>query len=224
MSSIAIKQFDWQKKLVPAKTIVVFGREHSGRKTAEYAIMKYMSSKFDLLLVCCPNEEKRQEMQRCFPQCHVYESLDETMLQSTIDFVQFRNSIGNKRFRVGLWINDIHISSRQFNSSPMRYILLNGRCDQQFTVLIGWEHLSDATSSFFTQVDYTLVFKTPQRNTRERLRALCFQCVAKEDDFEALHNQLTEDFGFLVHDNTQMSERTEDMVFWGNAANINDTV
>lgn len=220
MSTLILKEFDWNK-LTAGKNILCSAKRGGGKTTLELFIMYKMHDQFDVVLGCCPTVINRELMKRHVPNAFVFSDLEESIVQQAIDIVNYYAAKG-KKIKVCLWVDDCGFNASVFKSMPMKYIFSNGRHNDAFTLIVGLQWITTFNPESRAQIDLTFVFKEPIASNREKIRNLFFGSINSREEFDMIHNEFTENYGFIVQDNNAKSNNIEDEIFWGRAPKPED--
>ena len=107
------------------------------------------------------------------------------------------------------WVTDKNI----------RWIFMNGR-HANLTFLLTMQYAMGIPPSLRTNVDYIFICKEPKISNQKRLYDHYAGIFRDFKMFRGVLTQTTKNYGCLVIDNTSISEKLEDQVFWYRA-NVN---
>ena len=110
-------------------------------------------------------------------------------------------------------LDDLAFDKQLFNSKQMRQLMFNGR-HYGICLIITAQFMGDLPVAFRSNVDYVIVGRTPGIQDRERLWKNFFGAIPTFHMFNAIMDNTTEDYHFLVLDNTVQSNKLEDSIFW----------
>jgi hypothetical protein len=139
-----------------------------------------------MIHVFCPARDTLCEYEKYFPGCNVYETFDKKKLERIIDEQKHLSEVAKAGHaspppRVGIVLDDFGWNKSDVNSTPLRYLLMNGRHDN-FSLFMGVQMVIDFPRDLRSQVDLVIAF--PERNMqyREQLRKSFLAAVFHSDD------------------------------------------
>jgi len=97
-----------------------------------------------------------------------------------------------------------------------REILMNGR-HYSILLLLSMQYCMDLDPSMRSQFDYVFAFKDNVLQNVERLWRSFFGIVDSLENFRAIMRSCTENYNCIVLDNTSLSNRLEDVLFYYHA-------
>jgi len=111
-------------------------------------------------------------------------------------------------------LEDCMFDKRKFVTDPSaRGLMMNGR-QWGILLLMSVQYVMDITRDMRTQFDYIFIFKDNDIGNRERLWKNWGGVVPTLEAFSSIMQQCTRDHGCLVIDQTSLSDRIEDCLFW----------
>jgi hypothetical protein len=109
---------------------------------------------------------------------------------------------------------DIFYNKNEFTKDKSaKYAFLNGRHVLMF-LLISVQYMIDLDRNLRNSVDYLFVLQDNVIGNRERLYKNWFGVVPTFEAFNAIMSHFTEDRGCIVLDNTSLSNKIEDCIYW----------
>lgn len=106
--------------------------------------------------------------------------------------------------------DDLGFDKKMFNDKVVRELFMNGR-HFMITTILSLQYCIDLAPAMRSNVDY--VFSLKENLYREKLFKNFFPIVGNLATFSALMDELTQDYGALVFDNTKNSSKISDCVF-----------
>jgi hypothetical protein len=99
----------------------------------------------------------------------------------------------------------------------IRYLFMNGRHQKVF-FLITMQYPLGIQPALRTNVDYVFILREPFLNNRKRIYENYASAFPSFEFFCQIMDQCTQNFEVLVIDNTTLSSKLEDTIFWYKAA------
>lgn len=99
------------------------------------------------------------------------------------------------------------------NDKNIKYCFFNGR-HVNTSLLIASQSILGLQPELRDNIDYVFVLKTPYKIQREKLYKHFCSMFPTFDSFSKVLDQCTENYECMVIDNTQNSNKIEDMIFW----------
>ena len=122
---------------------------------------------------------------------------------------------------VGVLFDDLAYDKNMMKEPSMREIFFNGR-HYMITTILTFQYMMDLRPEFRTNIDYVFVCKENKKDNIDKLYKYFFGMFDKVADFKRVLNACTNDFGCLVLDNTNRSDKIQDSVFWYRAKKDHD--
>ncbi len=217
MPDIKLKKFD-PKKITANRVCTFIGRRGSGKTTCEKDIMWHLRWIPDGV-VYSPTEESNGDWEHHFPSSFIYSEYDPDSAKRIVAR-QRRRAKKHKYDRnyqitpTVIVCEDCMFDKKRFvNDKTARGVLMNGR-QWWILLLISVQYMMDLTRDMRTQFDYIFLFKDNDIGNRERLWKSWGGVVPTFDAFSEIFSQCTKEYGCLVIDNTSLSEKIEDSIFW----------
>ena len=114
---------------------------------------------------------------------------------------------------IGVLMDDLQYDNKMMKDPSIREIFMNGR-HYHITTMITFQYMMGLTPSFRSNVDYVFICKENKKDNIDRLYKYFFSIFDKPADFKKVLGSCTNDFGCIVLDNTSISNKIEDQVFW----------
>lgn len=114
---------------------------------------------------------------------------------------------------VGIVFDDLAFDKSMMKEPSMREIFFNGR-HYLITTILSFQYLMEMRPEFRANVDYVFVCKENKKDNIEKLYKYFFGMFDKVADFRKVLQCTTSDYGCLVLDNTSISDKIQDCVFW----------
>lgn len=218
---LEIKKFDLSK-VKDDKVIVIIGRRGSGKS---YLLRDIMYNHRDIPVgtVISPTESANQYFGHFIPDAFIHDEYKPSIVSNFVrrqaDIVSKMNeeehTYGRSTIdpRAFLIFDDCMYDSSWVKDPNIRYIFMNGRHVKIFYML-SMQFPLGITPNLRANIDYVFLFKTPYYSDKKRIYEHYAGMFPTFDMFNQTFNQLTDDRGIMVIDNTSQSSRIEDTVYW----------
>lgn len=207
---IVLKKFD-PSKIGDGRISVVIGKRGTG-KTVLVKDILYHKRKIAAGICCSGTEDGNQWYGKFIPDMFVYNELDQAAVGRLVSR-QRKLCKKNVHDPVFLILDDCLYDRRVFREKLIRQLFYNGRHWSVFLVILV-QYCMDLTPDLRTNIDYVFILRENIRTNRERLWKAYGGIFNTLDQFNAVMDSVTEDYGALVIDNTSKSNKIEDVAFW----------
>ncbi len=222
MPDIKLRPFK-PRWITPDRILLFVGKRGSGKTTCERDIVwnfRYIPTG----VVYSPTEDANGDWEGTFPDTFIYDGYNPDASKRILR----RQRMQARKHRLDpehviqptlMVCEDCMYDRKVFNSDiSARGIIMNGR-HLNIILLISIQYLMDISRCMRTQADYIFIFKDNDIGNRERIWKNWGGVVPTFEAFSAILSQATNDNCCLVIDNTSLSDKIEDCLFWYKAVN-----
>lgn len=194
--------------------IVVIGKAGVGKSTVIQALLASKAHLAPVIQVFNGTEESNGSYSSKCPGVFVYDKLD---LNAMIQFKN-RQTIAGKHIPENPWaiqvIDDCTDDPKQLRHPIFQAYYKNGRHWHMIHIL-SLQYSLDIMPNIRSNIDYTFIMRESSKKNRKKLyENYCPDCVETQEDFNALMDALTGDYGALVVCNRTTSNKIEDCIFY----------
>ena len=194
--------------------IVVIGKAGVGKSTVIQALLASKAHLAPVIQVFNGTEESNGSYSAKCPSVFVYDKLD---LNAMIQFKN-RQTIAGKHIPENPWaiqvIDDCTDDPKQLRHPIFQAYFKNGRHWHMIHIL-SLQYSLDIMPNIRSNIDYTFIMRESSKKNRKKLyENYCPDCVETQEDFNALMDALTTDYGALVVCNRTTSNKIEDCIFY----------
>ena len=207
---ISLKRFD-PKKIEDTRIICIIARRGTGKTTLVKDLM-YHKRHLDCGLVISGTEEGNKFYQKFVPDLFVYNEFDPSTLQKILDRQKELRKKG-RQDKCFLVLDDCMYDKKTFKAKVVRQLFYNGRHYGVLTLMTN-QYAMDLQPDLRSNIDYVFILKDNIRANRERLWKAFGGIFQTFEQFNAVMDQTTADYGCLVIDQTSTSNNIEDVAFW----------
>jgi len=207
---MSLKLKKWNPAKIPDScVIVIVAKRNSGKSYLLRDILYHKRHALKSGIVFSPTEEGTGFFGKFIPGLFIYSEFDRDAIQRLIDR-QKKLSKQGKADPVFLVLDDMAYDKKVFNDKIMRNLVFNGR-HYKINLLICSQYLIDMPPSLRSNVDYLITLR--DNTNREKLHKHMFSIFRTFDQFNAVMDVVTENYGCLVLDNISHSNNIEECVF-----------
>lgn len=199
----------------PHRIMFFIGPRGTGKTDISFDILYHLRSRFHFGCSMCPTlETNLRLLDGVIPSAWMYDQgYSEDQLQKLLGICK-----GLKKRRKNPnalnYMDDCMADKKIFNKPLMRDIFMNGR-HFGLTMMIAMQYLMDIPIELRSQVDYLFLMRDDSHVNREKLWKYYFGMFRKFEDFNAVFEKCTENFGALVLDKTiPTSNKLSNRLFW----------
>jgi hypothetical protein len=204
---IQIKRFD-PRTIKDGAICLMVAKRGSGKSVLAKDIMYYKRN-IPWGVVMSGTEDGNSFYSGFVPDIFVYSDFDRPALERLVNRQRklVKQGIADPCFVI---MDDLAFDKKFLNDKLIRQLFMNGRHWNVF-VLFCVQYLMDIPPSLRAQIDY--VFTLKENLYREKLWKNFFRMFPSFDMFNAVMDEVTQDFGCLVLDNTGNSSKVSDVVY-----------
>lgn len=216
-----IKRFDMRK--IPQDAVVVFiGRRRTGKSTLVKDLL-FHHQDMPLGTVISGTEESNSFYGKIIPPLFIHGEFSPMILENFVKRQKFitskieqdrqrgvRSKLDARSFMI---LDDCMYDDSWTHDKNIRYIFMNGRHQKVF-FLITMQYPLGIQPALRTNVDFVFILKEPYLNNRKRIYDNYASAFPSFEFFCQIMDQCTQNFECLVIDNTSLSSKLEDCVFW----------
>lgn len=208
-----------------APIIVVVGKRGMG-KSVLVADLLYHIRKIPAMLCMSGTEDGNGYYSQFIHNIMIHNSFNEEALQGLIKrqksaVQKLKNSNiepkNHPEIGVGVLMDDLAYDNKMMRNEAIKFIFFNGR-HYHIPTIITFQYMMAMAPEFRTNVDYIFVCKENKNDNIKRYHEYFFGMFDKLSDFKKVLSTCTNDYGWLVLDQTSKSDRIEDQVFWYRAS------
>ena len=221
VETISIKKFD-PRTMSPSCVAAFNGRRGSG-KTWGLRDIVYNFRWMRDGIVFCPTDEGNRDWDGHFPSAFIYPDYDPIAAKRLLERQRKRARLHRKNpdaypdprdDPTMIICDDCMFDRKKFITDPSVMGILKCGRHWGIAMFITTQYVMDIPRDLRTQFDYIFLFKDNDMGNRERIWKAWCGVVPTFEAFNAIFSQLTRDNGCLVVDNSSLSDRIEDCLFW----------
>ena len=217
---VKIKEFDLNS-IPPLKPsdksgvkIVVIGKAGTGKSTVIQALLASKAHIAPVIQVFNGTEDSNGSYSARVPPVFVYDKFD---LNALIEFKK-RQTLAARGIPDNPWaiqvIDDCTDDPKMLRHPLIQAYYKNGRHWHMIHIL-SLQYSLDIMPNIRSNIDYVFIMRESSKKNRKKLfENYCPDCIETQDEFNALMDVLTEDYGALVIVNRGSSNKMEDCVFY----------
>lgn len=215
---IVLRKFD-PSTIGDGKICVIIGKRGSGKTVLAKDIL-YYKRRLAMGICCSGTEEGNGWYQQFIPSLYVYNDFDKAAVERLVTRQKKLRKQGLTNPVFCIW-DDTLYDKRILRDKLVRQIFMNGRHWHIF-LMITAQYMLDIGPDLRGNIDYVFILREPIRSNREKLWKNFGGIFPTFEQFSAVLDSVTENYGCLVIDNTSKSNAIEDVAFWY-TANSNRT-
>lgn len=200
----------------PHRIILLVGRRGTGKSSLMEDLLYRLSPNIDIALAMSPTEDSLGMFRNHMPESWLFEGYSQSKVEELIE-MQRSLATRNKQKNVLLALDDCMYEKSIMRTTAMRNIHMNGR-HLKTTLINACQYMVDVDPALRTQIDYVVCLKENIYTNKVKLHRFFFGCFRAFDDFSAVLDKVTENYGALVLDQTSPSNNLEDCLFWYRAS------
>ena len=214
---VNLKEFPIHKLELNSK-IVVIGKPGTGKSCLLTDIAYNVKHKIPVAAAWSGTEESNGAWSSVLPPLFVYD----TFVEKAIEFAVLRqkltkqlNTLGNLNYPGGLYIwDDCMDDPTYFMKKIMVKIFKNGRHYGESVFLAALQYSFDVKPVIRSGVDYAFLLMEKNKSNREKLFKNYASSFPDFETFDAVMDQVTDNFGCIVINNKAKTNAFEDTVFY----------
>ena len=223
--NFSIKKFDMKR--IPQDAVVIFiGRRRTGKSTLVRDLL-FHHQDMPLGTVISGTEESNSFYGKMIPPLFIHGKFEpiilanfvkrQKMVMSKIQDDLKRNIKSKADPRSFMILDDCMYDDSWTRDENIRYLFMNGRWLKAF-FLITMQYPLGIQPALRTNVDFVFILREPYINNRKRIYENYASAFPSFEFFCQIMDQCTQNFEVLVIDNTTLSSKLEDTIFWYKAA------
>ena len=216
-----IKKFDMKR--IPQDAVVIFiGRRRTGKSTLVRDLL-FHHQDMPLGTVISGTEESNSFYGKMIPPIFIYGEFQPVILDNFVKrqkmitgkiqkdaLINIRSKLDPRSFMI---LDDCMYDDSWTHDKNIRYLFMNGRHQKVF-FLITMQYPLGIQPALRTNVDFVFILREPYLNNRKRIFDNYAAAFPSFEFFCQIMDQCTQNFECIVIDNTSLSAKLEDCVFW----------
>jgi hypothetical protein len=216
-----IKRFDMKR--IPQDAVVIFiGRRRTGKSTLVRDLL-FQHQDMPLGTVISGTEESNSFYGKMIPPLFIHSEFSPPVLANFVKRQRLitakiqqdslrgvKSKLDPRSFMI---LDDCMYDDSWTHDKNIRYLFMNGRHQKVF-FLITMQYPLGIQPALRTNVDFVFILKEPYLNNRKRIFDNYASAFPSFEFFCQIMDQCTQNFECLVIDNTSLSSKLEDCVFW----------
>lgn len=219
--NVSIRKFDMKK--IPKDAVCVFiGRRRTGKSTLVKDLL-YHQQDMPLVTAISGTEESNSFFSSMIPKSFIWPNYDAMRIATFVKNQRRLLAHLQKESKAGIQSNidprnllilDDCMYDESWHRDPnIRYLFLNGRHLKVF-FLITMQYALGIPPALRTNIDFVFILKEPSITNRKKLFDNYGSAFPSFEFFCQIMDQCTNNFECLVIDNTSLSNKLEDCIFW----------
>lgn len=210
---VELKRFD-PTKMKNDRLCLFLGRRGTGKSMAMEDIMYNMRSEFDSGVVMSGTETANQTWGVHVPPSFIYDKYENGVVRDICrNQMKLRKEKGGSIKPVFLVLEDVLYDKTLNSDEALRWLFFNGRHAKVFT-LISMQYYASMKPELRTQIDYVFLTRQTSVVVKEAIWKHFAGVVPDFESFNRILERVTQDYTILVLDQTAISNRIEDCMFW----------
>jgi hypothetical protein len=211
--NLQIKKFD-PRRVKDDSTCVFIGRRRSGKSTLVTDMLWYKRH-IPVGVVMSGTEEGNHHYKQFVPDLFIHGEFNKGTIQKIIDRQKFILQKRGTASPVFLLLDDLMFDRSYMREKCVRELFFNGR-HWKVLFMVTMQDCLGLDASIRGQGDYVFVLKTDSslRNLQRLYEHFFGGVVSTFKIFKELYDKCTENYECLVIDNTSLSSRIEDRIFY----------
>ena len=223
--NFSIKEFDMKR--IPQDAVVIFiGRRRTGKSTLVRDLL-FHHQDMPLGTVISGTEESNSFYGKMIPPLFIHGKFEPIILANFVKRQKMimariqedlkrgvKSKVDPRSFMI---LDDCMYDDSWTRDENIRYLFMNGRWLKAF-FLITMQYPLGIQPALRTNVDFVFILREPYINNRKRIYENYASAFPSFEFFCQIMDQCTQNFEVLVIDNTTLSSKLEDTIFWYRAA------
>jgi len=216
-----IKKFDMKR--IPQDAVVIFiGRRRTGKSTLVRDLL-FHHQDMPVGTVISGTEESNSFYGKMIPPIFIYGEFQPVILDNFVKrqkmitgkiekdkLAGVRSKVDPRSFMI---LDDCMYDDSWTHDKNIRYLFMNGRHQKVF-FLITMQYPLGIQPALRTNVDFVFILREPYLNNRKRIFDNYAAAFPSFEFFCQIMDQCTQNYECIVIDNTSLSAKLEDCVFW----------
>lgn len=216
-TSLALREFD-PRNMKHDRLCLFLGRRGTGKSVAMMDLMFHLRREFDMGVVMSGTEASNQSWGQFVPETFIYDSYKGSVVGSMCkkqieDIGHARDSGGGTVKPVFLVLEDVLYDRTINTDEALRWVFMNGRHAKMFTI-ISMQYYASMRAELRSQIDYVFLTRQTSHVIKESMWKHFGGIVPELSLFCKILDRATENYGLLVLDQTSISNKLEDCMFW----------
>jgi hypothetical protein len=223
--NFSIKKFDMKR--IPQDAVVIFiGRRRTGKSTLVRDLL-FHHQDMPLGTVISGTEESNSFYGKMIPPLFIHGKFEPIILANFVKRQKMimgriqedlkrgvKSRVDPRSFMI---LDDCMYDDSWTRDENIRYLFMNGRWLKAF-FLITMQYPLGIQPALRTNVDFVFILREPYINNRKRIYENYASAFPSFEFFCQIMDQCTQNFEVLVIDNTTLSSKLEDTIFWYRAS------
>jgi hypothetical protein len=216
-----IKRFDMKR--IPQDAVVIFiGRRRTGKSTLVRDLL-FHHQNMPVGTVISGTEESNSFYGKMIPPIFIYGEFQPVILDNFVKRQKMITGKIEKDKQAGVQsrldprsfmiLDDCMYDDSWTHDKNIRYLFMNGRHQKVF-FLITMQYPLGIQPALRTNVDFVFILREPYLNNRKRIFDNYAAAFPSFEFFCQIMDQCTQNYECIVIDNTSLSAKLEDCVFW----------
>lgn len=198
--------------------IVIIGKPGEGKSILIDDILYQKRHIFPTGLACSGTEDSNKNYANRFPDCFIYNALNEEIVQSFIN----RQVVSRDHLSVPwavLVLDDVMTDPNMFNNQVFYDLFKNGR-HYALLCILALQYGMDIKPGIRDVLDGVFIFRNPLLRSRKKIYENFASIIPSFDLFCKIMDTVTNDHTALYIHNSSTSNNIEDCVFWYKAKRV----
>jgi hypothetical protein len=214
---VNIKEFPIHKIRLKTKNVVI-GKPGSGKSFLLDDLAYNVKHRIPVAAAYSGTESTNGAWARRLPPLFVFDGFNEKAAKYAVlrsKLTTKLKEMQNMSHPGGLFIwDDCMESPTDFTKKIIVAVFKNGRQWEDVMFLIASQYCLDLKPNIRSCIDYTFILKTSKKDDRQKIYKNYASSFPDFETFEAVLDDITNNYGALVIDNTSSSTKFEDTVFY----------
>ena len=199
--SIELKEFDMSQIGVVGKNILLLGKRGTGKTTIAIDYFLQNKDKFCNFTCISPTEDLNNNYSNLIPSHSIFRDFDPELVKN----------YSNSQMSNGLLIMDDCIILRR---NDKEYEAIRNALENRLLTNVIADQVQHLNPLLREKSDYIFVLKQPMRYESDKIYKCFGGMFPNYEVFKKYLNKATGDYGALVIDNTSISDKIEDRVYF----------
>lgn len=216
-----IKKFD-MNSIPPDAVIAFIGKRRTGKSTLVKDFFYHNEKKFKAGTIISGTEKMNKYFGYFYPDVFIFDKWTPPLLKQVLDSQEkiIKHNLkksGKKTEPIDphsfLLMDDCFGEDSWKTDEAIKTIFFNGR-HYKLCYIITMQYPLGLGPAFRSNIDYTFILRETSLQNLKRIYDNFCRANLTFDEFRAVLNQCTENFGCLVVNNNSLSSKIEDQIFW----------
>jgi hypothetical protein len=209
--NLKFKKFN-MKLIGPDKICVFIGKRGSGKSTTVKDLL-YHQRNIPVGTVISPSEKLNNFYSGIIPPLFIHDEYSQELIEKVLERQLNVIKYGSNNPFAFLIMDDCLFDNSWPKDKRMREIFMNGR-HYKLLLIITMQYPLGIPPVLRTNIDYVFIGHENITSNRKRIYEHYAGIFPNFDIFCQILEDFTQDYGYLVIDNTRKSSRLEDLVYW----------